>query len=184
MVDQDESGRSRTPRRAGISAIADATHTSRQRAAALLKAAGMRRDKAETYLFEKAVATILALIDPARSIGHVAGGDDSALTGGVAGNAATLAAAKAGYEVLRTERLRQQIDVQQGKLIRRDDVIALAKDAGAHVKANVLAVPAKVAANCIGKDGEEIQRILADALRDALIRLTDVGDYLLGKPPE
>jgi hypothetical protein len=170
----------RTPRRANISAISEATHTSRGRAAELLKAAGMRRDKAGTYLFAKACETILALVDPARSIGHQTGGDESALTDGVATNVSALSSAKAAYETLRTERLRQQIDVQQGKLIPRDDVIALAKDVGAHVKSNILAVPAKVAANCQGKDADEVQRLLTEALRDALIRLTDVGDYLMG----
>jgi len=182
MTDQTGEG-ARTPRRASITAIADATHTSRGRAVELLKAAGMRRDRAGTYLFDKACETILALVDPARSVGHVAGGDSSALSDGVASNVSALSGAKARYETLRSQKLEQEIAVRQGKLIPRDDVITLAKDVGAHVKANVLAVPAKVSANCIGKDAEEIQRILADALRDALIRLTDVGDYLLGTAP-
>jgi hypothetical protein len=155
MTDSDDGGGgSRTPRRATITAISEATRTSRGRAAELLKAAGMRRGRDGCYLFDKAVATILSLVDPSRSLGHRAGGDSSALDDKTASNVSALSGAKAQYETLRTERLRQQIDVQQGKLIPRDDVIALAKDVGAHVKANVLAVPAKVAANCQGKDAD------------------------------
>ncbi len=174
----------KAPRRAGITAIAEATHTSKGRAAAILRAAGMRRDSAGTYLFEKAVAAILASLDPARSVGHVAGGDASALDDTTAGTISARANAHARYEELRSQKLEQEIAVRAGRLVSRAEVVALAKSVGAHIRTNVLAVAPKVAADCQGKDTEAIQRILADALRDALISLTDDGAFLTPAAPQ
>lgn len=169
----------KAPRRAGITAIAEATHTSKGRATAILRAAGMRRDRAGTYTYPKAVETILASLDPARSIGHVAGGDASALDDATAGTLSARANAHARYEELRSQKLEQEIAVRAGRLISRAEVVALAKSVGAHIRTNVLAVAPKVAADCQGKDAEAIQRILAEALRDALISLTEDGAILL-----
>ena len=73
MTDNDDAeGAGRQPRRANITSISETTHTSRARAAELLRAAGMRKDKAGTYLFGKACEVIKAAIDPERSIGHTA----------------------------------------------------------------------------------------------------------------
>lgn len=174
----------KTPRRAGITAIAGATHTSKGRATAILRAAGMRRDRAGTYLYSKAVETILAALDPARSIGHVAGGDASALDDTTAGTIGAIRNAKAHLDDLRSQKLEQEIAVRAGRLISRAEVVALAKSVGAHIRTNVLAVAPKIAANCVGKDAEEIQRILAEALRDALISLTDDGAFLLPVAPQ
>ena len=179
-MDDDEGAGERTPRRAGITTISEATHTSRGRAAAILKAAGMRKGADGKFLFEKGCEVIWASIDPARSLAHQVGGDDSALDDKTAGTIGAAWNAKARFDELRCQKLEQENDIRAGNLIRRDDVIALAKDVGAHVRTNVLAVAPKVAAACIGKDAEQIQSILTDALRTALIRLTDTGDYLMG----
>jgi hypothetical protein len=167
------------PRRAGVTAIADAARVSRGRASALLKAAGMRKGRDGKFVYDKAVETILASLDPARSIGHVAGGDDTALDDATADRIGALQSAKARYEVLRAQKLEQEIAARAGRLIDRTAVVALAKHVGAHIRDNVLAVAPKVAADCQGKDAEAIQRILANALRDALLTLTEDGAFLL-----
>ncbi len=169
------------PAKANISTIAEHLGMSRDKAGRLLRGAGLRRINGK-YDTAKALAVLTSLTDLDVKAGNLANGrgKGAALDGDMGARVASLAEAKALSETLRAEKLRQQIDVQQGKLIPRADVIALAKDVGAHVRTNVLAVPAKVAADCLGKDADAIQRILTDALRDALIRLTDTGDYLLG----
>ena len=169
------------PRRANISAISEATHTSRGRAAELLKAAGMRRDKAGTYLHDKAVATILSLIDPARSTGHVAGGDDSALTDGVPTNVSALSSAKAAYEQARTRKMELSVAEIEKRLLPRDAVLDAAKDIAAHVRAGLAGVGAKTANDLAAStDASEAQRIVDEAINAALLKLCDLGAYLMG----
>ena len=178
MTDQDTA---RSPRRASITAIADATHTGRGRAAEILKAAGMRRDRAGTYLFDKACETITALLDPARSVGHVAGGDDSALSDGVAGNVAALSGAKAQYEVARTRRLQIEIAKLEGRLVERDAVTALARDLAVHVRSGLSGVGARTAADLAAtNEPAKAQAIVDQAIHDALTRLSAIDSISRG----
>lgn len=182
MTDQDERDGARTPRRANITAISEATHTSRQRASALLRAAGKRRSKKDgTYVFDEAVATILALIDPARSAGHQAGGDASAFDG-VAGNVSALSSAKAAYEAARTRKMELSVAEIERRLIPRDDVLAAAKDIAAHVRAGLAGVGAKTANDlAASSDASEAQRIVDAAISEALLKLCELGAYLMGE---
>lgn len=174
-----------TPHRANITAISEHCHVSRGRAATLLKAARMRRDKRGTYVFAEACETILALVDPARSVGHVAGGDSSALTDGVASNVSALTDAKAQYEAARTRKLQMDIAKLEGRLVERDAVIALARDLAVHVRSGLSGVGARTAADLAAtNDPAKAQAIVDEAIHDALARLSSVDSYILGESPE
>jgi hypothetical protein len=184
MTDQINEG-ARMPRRANITTIADETHTSRQRAAAILKAAGMRKGPDDKFVFDKAVATILALIDPARSVGHVAGGDDTALSDGVAGNVSALSAAKAAYEAARTRKMEISVAQIEGRLVDRDAAIALARDLAVHVRSGLSGVGARTAADLAAtNDPAKAQSIVDQAIHDALTRLSSLDTYILGDSTE
>ncbi|MDR3421966.1 MAG: hypothetical protein P4L80_12110 [Xanthobacteraceae bacterium] len=184
MTDQNGDG-GRTPKRANISAIAEATHTSRKRAAAILKAADRRRDARGTYLFKEACETITALIDPSRSVGHQAGGDASALSDGVAGNISALSGAKAAHEVARTRRLQIETAKLEGRLVDREAVTALARDLAVHVRSGLSGVGARTAADLAAtNDPAKAQAIVDEAIHAALARLSSLDTYILGDSTE
>ncbi|MGA2494255.1 MAG: hypothetical protein ABSF67_15135 [Roseiarcus sp.] len=181
MTESNEGDGARTPRRANITTISDHCHISRQRAGAILKAAGRRKGDDDKFVFATAVEVIMSSIDPARSAGHVAGGDSSALDDNTTNTIAALSSAKAAYEAARTRKMELSVAEIEKRLLPRDDVLAAAKDIAAHVRAGLAGVGAKTANDLAAStDASEAQRIVDEAINEALLKLCDLGAYLMG----
>ena len=176
----------KTPRKGNITLIASTCHIARDRARRILKEGGMRRDAGGKYLFAEAVALIKSSIDPARSTGHQAGGDQSALAPDAGAENAPahnpvseLTAAKAGYERLRTKRAALDIARLEGRLLPRDLVLEAARDIAVHVRAGLAGVAAKIAGEAAAlSDPAKVQTLIATAIDAALTRLCELPDAL------
>jgi len=180
MSEDDELAAARAPRRANITAIAEATHTSKGRAVTILKLARMRRASDGTFLYEKAVAEILASKDLARSVGHQVGGDDSALVGAVA-NVAAGVNSKVLFDAARTRKLTIEVEKMEGRLIERAVVIEMGLDIAAHVRINLAGIGAKIANDVVhAKDAATAQAFIDDAIHEALQKVADFDVFFLG----
>ena len=163
------------PRRARITDIAAATNINRQRAAQILKAAGMRKDTGGTFLREKAIETINAIKDPALVVGNRAAGRAS---GASSDAVATLAASKALAEQFRAKKLELEIQQREGKLVPREEVETNARNFATFIRSAFLGMGPSIAPRLVGKSADEISNLIDADVRTILERLANV-DFTL-----
>lgn len=163
------------PRRANITAIAEACHISRARALQMLKAANLRKDRSGTYLFAKACEVINSLKDPSLAAGNrTMGRGDGAASGAVA----TLANAKALAEQFRAKKLELAIAKEEGRLVSREEVETNARNFATFIRSAFLGLGPSIAPSLIGKSADEIARLIDADVRNILERLANV-DFTL-----
>ena len=165
-----------------ITTLAERWGIARERARAILNAAGVQRNSYRLYDEARADAVLEAAVDKSMTIGnHLAGrGHDDG-----AGFSAfdTVAQAKAMAEQARAEKIRLEVDQKRGKLLDREQVLSDARDFAYHLRTGLLGLPSRVCTRLVGKDADAIARILAEEIRDALTELSDIS-LVLGAPRE
>ena len=175
MIDHD------LPNEAGITALADVAGLARDRAKQVLDTAGIRRDKYKKYNTDRALTALLAFKDASRSTGHALNGLGN--PDAPQDHLQALAAARATAEEARARKLTLEVAAKEGKLIARADVETAAVNFATILRNSLMGLPAKICTRLVGRDADEIERILDDAIRDALSHASDYDNFILGIDP-
>ena len=165
-----------TPERAGITELAEAANIARDRAARILREAGIVRDKLRRYPREKSLAALQAAVDPSRAAGHHLtglGSDASNI------NLNELATARTDAERARARKLQLDVQEREGSLISKAAAIEGATDFTTYLRNGLLSIGDKVATKCVAKSADAIAAIVNEAIRDALAVLSDEGNFII-----
>jgi hypothetical protein len=164
------------PGRACITALAEQSNISRDKAKAILDQAGFKRDMYREYSEADALEVLQAAVDQSRAVGnHLAGrGSDASAI-----NLNSVAAARARAEQARADKIELELDERRKNLISKSAVIDAASAFALHVRNGLLAVGDKAAAQCVGKSADQIAATINGFINEALSDLSDVDAYIM-----
>ena len=166
---------------AGITELAEVAGLSRPRAKQILDVAQIKRDKYRKYPTQRALEALYAFKDASRSSGHALAGLGN--PDAPRDHMQALAAARATAENARARKLELEVGVKEGKLIARADIETAALNFVTILRNSLLGLPSRMCTQLVGRDADAIERILDDAIRDALSHASDSDNYLLGIDP-
>ena len=147
------------------------------RAANLLRQAGIERDGRKLYDADDAREVLRAAIDPSRAAGNrIAGRGNVSPSPEIS----ELASVRVGTERARARKLELEVALKSNQLVSRVAANEAAIDFATHVRNGFLGLAPKIAAKLVGKSCDDITSILDAAVRETLVTLSDVDNWVLG----